>query len=149
MARIETVRLIDDLTGDQAEETVELAVDGVGYQIDLTSQNAATLREALAPYIGAGRRSEAVGQRRRHRPSSASSVSSASLSPERRQHNNAVRAWARQHGYSIRDRGRIPTDIVAAYERARAAGRTGDAPSPRSTNTAAVNSAAVQFQTAD
>lgn len=147
MARIEAVRLIDDLTGDQAEETVELALDGVDYQIDLTSQNATTLREALAPYIGAGRRSAAVGQRRRRRPSSASSDSSASLSPERRQHNNAVRAWARQHGYSIGVRGRIPIHVVAAYERE--AGRSGDAPSLRATPPRSTNSAAVQFQTAD
>lgn len=145
MARIETVRLIDDLTGDQADETVDLVVDGVGYEIDLSSQNAATLREALAPYIGAGRRSAPVGPRRR--PSSSSSVSSGSLSPERRQHNNAIRAWARQHGYSIGDRGRIPIQIVDAYERD--AGRTGAAPSPRSRSPRSTNSAAVQFQTAD
>ena len=137
MARIETLRLVDDLTGDPGDETVDFAVDGSRYEIDLTSANAAKLRDALATYIRGARRSTAAGPLRRRRGPGTSS----SLSTERRQHNNAIRAWARQRGYTIGDRGRIPDEIVDAYERD--AGRAGGAPSPRS-----ANSTDAQFQTA-
>jgi hypothetical protein len=41
MARKVTVSLIDDVDGKTvADETVEFAVDGVSYQIDLSSTNA-------------------------------------------------------------------------------------------------------------
>lgn len=29
-----------------------------------------------------------------------------------------VRAWARQHGYAVGDRGRLPEDVQEAYHRA-------------------------------
>lgn len=34
---------------------------------------------------------------------------------------SAVRAWARQHGYYVADRGRIPIPVLEAYESAHAA----------------------------
>ena len=138
MSRTETVRWVDDLTGGQAEETLEFAVDGSRYEIDLSSDNAAKLREALAGYIHAGRRSQTASASapRRGRRTGASSP----MSAERRQHNNAIRAWARQHGYKVSERGRISGTVVNAYERD--AGGAGT-PSPRPTS-----SADVQFQAA-
>jgi len=35
-----------------------------------------------------------------------------------REQSKAVRAWARQHGYTVSDRGRIPSNITEAYHRA-------------------------------
>jgi hypothetical protein len=30
----------------------------------------------------------------------------------------AVRTWARENGYDVKDRGRVPADLVAKYEEA-------------------------------
>lgn len=139
MARVETVQLVDDLDGGEADETVDFAVDGRRYEIDLTSANAHKLRSALFDYVTAGR-PLAGSTRRLARRATASAADSSTTSVERRQHNNAVRVWARSRGMSISDRGRIPGQVVEAYEQE--AGRSGGAPSPRS-------SASVHFQSAN
>jgi hypothetical protein len=48
--------LTDDLDGGEAEETVKFGLDGVQYEIDLSSGNAAKIRDVLSPYVGAGRK---------------------------------------------------------------------------------------------
>ena len=62
MARRTMVVLIDDVDGSPADESVDFALDGVRYSIDLTASNAKQFRAALEPWIRAGRR---VGGRRR------------------------------------------------------------------------------------
>ena len=52
MAQKVQVVLVDDLDGGSADETVTFSLDGVSYEIDLTHDNAAHLRDALAPYVG-------------------------------------------------------------------------------------------------
>ena len=47
-------KLVDDLDGGDAEETVKFALDGIQYEIDLSESNAAKLRDIFAPYVGAG-----------------------------------------------------------------------------------------------
>jgi hypothetical protein len=66
--RVTTV-MIDDLDGaelhvDEAR-TVQFALEGKSYEIDLGPANTAGLREALAPYIAAGRRQPRRGRPRR------------------------------------------------------------------------------------
>lgn len=136
MARIEHIRLVDDLDGSSADETVEFVADNVAYEIDLSQDHAAALRDALSPYITAARRAPSGAARTRRARSSSTSTST-----ERRQHSNAIRSWARQNGYPIGDRGRIPAEIVEAYEKN--AG-SGPAPSPRATSA----TVAPQFQEA-
>jgi Lsr2 len=52
MAQKTVVSLIDDLDGEsEADETVEYALDGVTYEIDLTNEHAETLREVFAPTL--------------------------------------------------------------------------------------------------
>jgi hypothetical protein len=101
------VILLDDLDGGTADETVGFALDGVAYEIDLSSDNAAKLRDALAPFVGAARR--AGGRRSRTRAVASSRV---------RSDTTAVREWARGQGLKVSDRGRIPSDILAKYEEA-------------------------------
>jgi hypothetical protein len=43
--------------------------------------------------------------------------------PERGPRAAAVRAWARQQGVAVSDRGRPPADVVRRYEAAHAASR--------------------------
>ncbi|MFI6133283.1 histone-like nucleoid-structuring protein Lsr2 [Micromonospora sp. NPDC051141] len=49
-------KLIDDLTGDDADETLRFALDDTRYEIDLSADNARKFRETLAPYVARGRR---------------------------------------------------------------------------------------------
>ena len=60
----DVVTLVDDLTGETAEDisTVEFVVDGMAYELDLTDENSAKLRDTLSPYVRAGRK---IGGRRR------------------------------------------------------------------------------------
>ena len=65
MAKKVTVTLVDDFDGEgSADETVEFGLDGVSYEIDLSSKNATKLRNDMKQWVEAGRR---VGGRRRAR----------------------------------------------------------------------------------
>ncbi|WP_308015362.1 Lsr2 family protein [Pseudonocardia sp. ICBG1293] len=120
MAKVETIRLVDDITGGTADETVDFGIDGRRFEIDLTSDNAASLREALAPYLGVAR---AAGSARAGRGATAPAPSAGRSGAEgtdaaTREHNRAVRAWARENGWTLSDRGRIPAEVVEAHRRA-------------------------------
>jgi hypothetical protein len=108
VAQIREVRLVDDLDGDAADETVEFGIDGKTYEIDLSEANAAKLRDGLASYVAAARRS---GSRRR---GGAGSTSNRRASVDREQ-NQAIREWARKRGMKVSDRGRIPAEVLEAY----------------------------------
>ena len=108
MAQRVNIVLVDDLDGGDATETVSFAIDGTTYEIDLSDKNASKLRDALAPYLGHARK--VSGGRRGPRKAAAS----ASLGPSPR----LVRDWARSNGYEVSDRGRVPADVIAAYEAA-------------------------------
>ena len=56
MAQVTKVRLVDDIDGSEADESVEFTLDGMSLEIDLSKDNAAKLRDILAPYVAAGRR---------------------------------------------------------------------------------------------
>ncbi|OQO92831.1 histone-like nucleoid-structuring protein Lsr2 [Saccharomonospora piscinae] len=113
MAQKVLVSLVDDLDGSEAEETVEFGLDGVSYEIDLSSENAEELRDALAQYVEHARR---AGGRKRPSSKGAAKANARSASVDREQ-NQAIRAWARKNGYEVSDRGRIPSEVVDAYHR--------------------------------
>ena len=106
MATKTTVALEDDLDGGPADETVGFEVGGAAYEIDLSKQNAAAFRKQLAPFLEHARR---AGQGQRRPGTSAS-----------RQRSGDIRAWAKQQGFAVRGRGRIPAGVVALYEAATA-----------------------------
>lgn len=109
MAQIREIRLVDDLSGDVADETIEFGLDGKNYEIDLTTANAKKLRDVLADYVGSARRAN-TGRRR------GSSSNSAARRPAiDREQNQAIRDWARKRGMKVSDRGRIPADVLEAY----------------------------------
>ena len=72
MVKKVTVSLLDDLDGKAADETVQFALDGVSYEIDLSEKNAQKLRSELQPWVAAGRRTEVLRRRRGVRPANAS-----------------------------------------------------------------------------
>ena len=121
VAQRTVISLIDDLDGEsEAAETVEYAIDGVTYEIDLSSDHAETLREVFAPYIAAARRTGGRARTgvagRRRSPSGGGAVASAA--GRSREALKAIREWAKGNGWSVSDRGRLPNNVVDAYDAA-------------------------------
>jgi len=102
MARVETVRLVDDLDGGDADETVMFGLDGKSYEIDLSAANVAALRDMLGPYVTAGRRVIAPNSRRLR----------GAIDPSE---NAAIREWWKAQGGQIGERGRISEEIRQAW----------------------------------
>jgi hypothetical protein len=107
--KIQTL-FIDDIDGGEADGTVRFALDGTEYEIDLNAKHSEDLRSALGKYVtharkvGGSARRAATTTRGGRRPSTVDTV--------------AVRAWARENGYDIKDRGRVPADLVEKYQAA-------------------------------
>ncbi|GIG27736.1 histone-like nucleoid-structuring protein Lsr2 [Cellulomonas marina] len=116
MAQKVQVLLVDDIDGGTADETVTFALDGVSYEIDLTTDNAAKLRDELSSWVGHARR---VGSGRSQGRSSGSAGSAANR-PKRSSSNEAqaIREWAKENGMEVSERGRISAEVKAAYEAA-------------------------------
>ena len=107
MAQKIHIVLEDDLDGSEATETVTFGLDGTTYEIDLNDKNAAKLRDALAGYVGHGRK---VGSAPRRGRKAAASTGGTSA--------KEIRDWARSNGYDVPERGRVSADVRAAYEAA-------------------------------
>jgi hypothetical protein len=107
VARRTQVVLEDDLDGGRADETISFSLDGVSYEIDLSTKNANKMRDAFALYVGTGRK---VGGRRR-RGAAKTAASRAGSSAE-------IREWARNNGWDIPERGRIAAEVREAYDAA-------------------------------
>ncbi len=105
MAQKVKVLLIDDVDGTDADETVTFGLDGVQYEIDLTKKNAKKLRSDLTQWVENARR--AGGRKKSGRGGRAPSGDAAK-----------IRAWARDNGYSVSDRGRVPAEVKEAYDKA-------------------------------
>jgi len=106
-----TVQLVDDLDGSVADETVEFGLDGVSYQIDLSSVNAEKIRDMLSDFVTNARRS---GLRKR---AAATAAKGRSAAVDREQ-NQAIREWARKRGLRVSERGRISAEVLEAYHQA-------------------------------
>lgn len=113
MAKKITEVLIDDLDGTELRaedgETVRFALDGVNYEIDLSRKNAREMRDALHTYIAKGRRAAATAAATR-RAAGTGSNDPRELS--------AARAWLRDKGHTVSDRGRIPATLLAEFRAA-------------------------------
>ncbi|MEO8105755.1 MAG: Lsr2 family protein [Actinomycetes bacterium] len=105
MAQKVQIVLIDDIDDGPADETVLFSLDGTSYEIDLSTRNAARLRASFAEFVGHARKAQ--GRAAIRRPRSSRSGKSAE-----------IRAWARQQGLAVNERGRIPADLAAKFEAA-------------------------------
>ena len=106
MAQKITLALEDDLDGDPADETVRFGLGSAEYEIDLSKKNAAAFRRKIAPFIEHARK---AGRGPRRRPARAASS---------RERSGDIRAWAKDQGIAVSDRGRIPASVVVQYEAA-------------------------------
>lgn len=106
MAKKKVIRLVDDLDGSAASESIEFSLDGVDYAIELSASNARRLRDSLAAYVAKATRLS--GQRRTsdHEPQTA-------LAPDRgRNPGPAIRCWARSRGEQVSERGRVSVELA-------------------------------------
>ena len=118
MAQQVNVKFVDDLDGSDAAGTVSFAIDGRAYEIDLSDDNAARLRDSLASFVAAGRKSGGSGAAGGRRSQKMTASSGSRPQPLDREQTAAIRAWARQNGHEVSDRGRIAKTVVDAFEAA-------------------------------
>ena len=105
--KIQTL-FIDDIDGSPADGTVRFALDGASYEIDLSTGHAEALRAALSSYVDAARREPGTRRpaRARRKPGTDGPDSI------------HVRDWARSQGIDVKDRGRIPAELVVKFKAA-------------------------------
>ena len=119
MAQQVNVKLVDDLDGSDAAATVSFAIDGRAYEIDLSNDNAARLRESLASFVTAARKSGGAAPGGGRRAQKMTTTSTAPRpQPLDREQTAAIRAWARQNGHEVSNRGRIAKAVVDAFQAA-------------------------------
>jgi hypothetical protein len=104
--RIQTL-FIDDIDGAAADGTVRFGLDGTDYEIDLSGEHTDELRSALGKFIEHSRKVGGAARRSPRGLRGAPAVDTAK-----------VREWAKGNGYDIKDRGRVPADLVAKYQAA-------------------------------
>ncbi|HEY0449459.1 Lsr2 family protein [Actinophytocola sp.] len=110
MAQKTILELVDDLDGEQADETVAFALDGVEFVIDLSADNAARLRDTLAEFVGHARRTGG----RKQRGKAVVVATNGNGKPD----TQAVREWARSQGETVAERGRVPQALVIRFQEA-------------------------------
>lgn len=117
MARKTQIMLEDDLSGellaDGAGETIQFALDGTSYQIDLSTDNATQLRDDLARYTAAARKVSAQTRRAANNDRGAKRSAGAG-----RTDLAEIREWAKTNGHEVSERGRIAGAVVEAYDAA-------------------------------
>ena len=124
MASKSVVMRVCDLHKESVEaaKTVRFSWDGTRHQLDLCTEHLGEVESTVSDWLrgpsssnrrktgkatGAGN----SGRGAKRRPSKRSSTAAANDSGE-------LRAWAKANGYTVSDRGRIPTQVRAAYEAA-------------------------------
>lgn len=115
MAQKVSVQLVCDLHGEQdveAGETAVFGVDGATYEMELCEDHARELRDVVAPFAAAARRS---GGRTAGSRAGRGSRSVRPAAPAGGGRQTAIRNWARANGHVVSDRGRLSTAVTAAY----------------------------------
>lgn len=110
MATVTIQTLVDDIDGSEAAETIWLALDGASYEIDLSAENAAKLRDNLAKFIDAAAPVKPQPMKK--------FTKQVITTPSSKEQASAVRAWATQNGFTISERGRIPKNVLDAFNEA-------------------------------
>ena len=117
MAQKVLVQFVDDLDGSVGEDvsTVSFSLDGVSYEIDLREVNANKLRNSLQDFVDSARR---TGGRIKKgvTPAQVASAPARPTDARSKEQTKAIREWARKNGHDLADRGRIPANVIEAFE---------------------------------
>jgi hypothetical protein len=108
MAQKTVVTVVCDLPHDdeiEGSETVSFSFDGAAYEIDVCPTHAKELHDTFSGYAENSRRVSGAGARRRR-----------GRSAPGRERSSEIRSWAKQRGYKVSERGRIPASIITEYE---------------------------------
>jgi hypothetical protein len=139
MAQIMQVKLVDDLDGGEAVESLAFSLDGKSYEIDLSDTHAAALRDVFAPFVTSARRAGGG-------PKVVSRQRMSMRTGRAREETAAIREWANSNGLEVSTRGRISSTVLEAYENR---GNTQAAPAAPVTVKAPVAAAPVFTSTAE
>jgi hypothetical protein len=108
MAQKIMTSFVDDIDGSEAEGTVRFALDGSEFEIDLNAKHSAALRKVLGRYTAAARKSAGTRRpARRARGGGSGEVKT-----------TEVREWAKSQGIDVKERGRIPAELVVKFQAA-------------------------------
>jgi hypothetical protein len=114
MAQKVLVEMVDDIDGGAASQTVPFSLEGVSYEIDLSDANAAALRDELARYVAAGRRTG--GRKVRLAAGESVHVKKPGTAAADRERSRQIREWANANGYVVSERGRLSAEVIEAFE---------------------------------
>src|SRR3984957_11166849 len=105
MAQQTQTLFIDDIDGGPAEGTVRFGLDGTDYEIDLSTAHSEELHKVLAGYVTHARRAAGTARRgpRGRRPADPLDT-------------RKVRQWAKGQGFDIKERGRVPAEVIEKYK---------------------------------
>jgi hypothetical protein len=98
---------IDDIDGGPAEGTVRFGLDGTDYEIDLSTEHSEELHKVLAGYVTHARKAAGAARRGPRGRRGADPLDT-----------RKVREWARAEGIDVRERGRVPAEVVEKYKAA-------------------------------
>lgn len=116
MAQKTQIILTDDLDGSEATQTVTFAFQGTSYELDLNDEHASSIEESFSEWVSAARKVSTSG---RSAGSATRSSTGRASSTSKRGDLDEVRAWARENGHTVADRGRIKQSVLDAYDAAR------------------------------
>ncbi len=104
MAKTVITMLTDDLDGSEADETVSFAFRGTSYEVDLSAKHANEFEKAIGKYLDMAQKvsSGRVGRGTSRRPAGPAA--------------GDIRSWARDNGFEVNDRGRVPAEVREAFE---------------------------------
>ncbi len=106
---------LDDMESGEVEAdagTITFALENVTYELDLSTKNATKLRNQLAPWISAARKPAG----RPHPVAKKASGGSGYNSEQQK----AIREWAGRNGFTVSAKGRIPGEVIHAFEQSQA-----------------------------
>jgi hypothetical protein len=130
----------DDLDGTIGAEQVVFGYEGKTYSIDLAEKNQKLFHEMMALYVA---KAAVIGEHHYNPEATAfegdldteltlleDKVEQLTPRPQRKQktrskrkpnhevNSSHVRAWAKENGFTVTDRGRLSAQVMAAYEQA-------------------------------
>jgi hypothetical protein len=111
MAQKVQITLLCDLDDGnvEAEETLHFGLADSTYEVDVCGNHAQQIRDGLQPFVAHARKSSSASSSNRRRPGRPAAG---------RDQTAGIRAWAKDKGIQVNDRGRIPASVVKEYEAA-------------------------------